>query len=162
MSQQPSAKLQLDCEYTITSTTNSKLTCYYNDTYDNVIRQFKLLVPQLDLVRIRTAVSDQDVMHVLEDVSSPSGFVLFADYNHAGWMRHFTTQVGAQKRAHRFTFGNPLYALPALQENIGVALHIPLDCCFIEELDKERTKLVVTLPTSFLQDAGADDNVGVK
>lgn len=160
MSQQLTAKSQPNCGYMTSSTTATKLTCYYKDAYDTVIRRFRLQVPQLDILRIRAATSDQDVTHVLEDASSPSGFVLFADYNHAGWMRHFTTEGGALQRAHRFTFGNPLYALPVLQQNIEAALHIPLDCCFIEELDENRTKLVVTLPSSFLETA--DDDGGVR
>lgn len=44
-----------------------------------------------------------------------------------------------------------MYALPVVQERIDVALHIPLDCCIIEELDKGSTKLIVTLPTSFVE-----------
>ena len=159
MSSQSTATSQPGCEFTTTSTTATKLTCYYNDAYDSIIQRFRIEVPQVDILRIRAAISAQDVTHVLENASSPSGFVSFAEYNHAGWMRHFSNQGGSSKRAHRFTFGNPLYALPVLQQDIEVAVHIPLDCCFIEELDEGRTRLVVTLPTSFLKTADDDDGV---
>jgi len=143
-----------------TSATVSKLTHYYDDTYDAVIGRLRAQVPQLDTLRMRAATSSQDIIRVVEDAKSPSGFVLFAEYNHAGWMRHFTPRGEILQRAHRFTFGNPLYALPVLQQRIDVALHIPLDCCIVEESDKNRTKLIVTLPTSFIEiDSGDSDGV---
>jgi uncharacterized protein (DUF302 family) len=160
MSQQQTLKPHSDWSYTITSNTVTKLTCYYNDAYEAVVHQFQLQVPQIDTLRIRAATNNHETKQVLEDINSPSGFVLFADYNHAGWTRHFTAQGVTLQRAHRFTFGNPLYALPILQQNIEAALHIPLDCCFIEQPDHNRTKLVVTLPTSALETV--DDDGGVK
>ena len=159
MSQHFIAKDQLDCEHTTTSTTITKLICYSNDGYDTVIQEFRLLVPQINIPRMRAAASNKDISHAVEAASSPSGFVLFAEYNHAGWMRHFVTEGKTLQRSHRFTFGNPLYALPVLQNDIQAALHIPLDCCFIEELEAKRTKMIVTLPTTLLE---GTDNDGVK
>ncbi|KAF2736688.1 hypothetical protein EJ04DRAFT_148947 [Polyplosphaeria fusca] len=151
---QPTAISRPDCERTTTSATIIKLTCSFNDTYEAIIQRFRLQVPQLDILRIRTATSDEDVKQAVEAARSPSGFVLFAEYNHAGWMRHFMTQGGSLRRAHRFTFGNPLYALSVLQHNIQAALRIPLDCCFIEELEDKRTQMIVDLPINLL----AEDN----
>ncbi|KAF3000083.1 hypothetical protein E8E13_002318 [Curvularia kusanoi] len=143
--------------YTTNSSTVTKLTYYYSDTYEAVIQRFRSQVPKIDVSQIRAATSAQDITRVIEATNSPSGFVLFADYNHAGWMRHFTTHETPLRRAQRFTFGNPLYALPILQRNIDVALHIPLDCCFVEELEDKRVKLVVTLPISSAD--SADDGM---
>lgn len=152
-----------DYEGITASTTVTKLTCYFNDTYDATIRRFRLRVPQLDISRYRASTSDRDIKQALEAANSPSGFVLFAEYNHAGWMRHFMTQAGPFRRAHRFTFGNPLYALPVLQENIEAALRIPLDCCFIEGLDDEKTKMIVDLPVNSLESTGdTDTDVGAR
>jgi uncharacterized protein (DUF302 family) len=150
MEQSPRAKSQLRFEYTTASTTITKLTCNFDEAYDIIVERFRLHVPQLSIARIRAATNDEEIKQALEAAGSPSGFVLFAEYNHAGWMRHFAIEGNPTQRAHRFTFGNPLYALPVLQHSIQAGLHIPLDCCFIEELDGMRTKMVITLPTSFL------------
>ncbi|KAK7188534.1 hypothetical protein DPSP01_005500 [Paraphaeosphaeria sporulosa] len=156
MAHHPTAKPQLACEYTATSTTITKLSCHFNDTYDTIIQKFRLQVPLLDISRMRAATKDKEISQAVEASGSPSGFVLFAEYNHAGWMRHFTIHGKPLQRAHRFTFGNPLFALPVLQHSIQAALHIPLDCCFIEELDRKRTKMIVTLPTTFLGSTEVD------
>jgi uncharacterized protein (DUF302 family) len=153
MEENSQAKLHLNCEYTTTSTTITKLNCNFDDAYDMIIQRFRLHVPQLNMAHIRAATTDEEIKQALEAAVSPSGFVLFAEYNHAGWMQHFTMDGKPTQRAHRFTFGNPLYALPVLQHSIQAALHIPLDCCFIEELDGMRTKMIITLPTSFLDSA---------
>jgi uncharacterized protein (DUF302 family) len=160
MAQQLTMRAQPGREPMRTPATVIKLTHYYDDTYDAVIGRFRVQVPRLDTLRMRAATNSQDVTRVVEDAKSPSGFVLFAEYNHAGWMRHFTPQGRTLQRAHRFTFGNPLYALPVLQQRIDVALHIPLDCCIVEERDECRTKLIATLPISFVEiDGGDSDDV---
>lgn len=132
------------------------ITFYSDDTYDAIISSFRSQVPPLDIARMRAATNDKEIKQAVEAACSPSGFVLFADYNHAGWMRHF----GHQSRAHRFTIGNPLFALPVLQHDIDVALHIPLDCCFVEELKVKRTKMIFTLPTT-LVDGDCKEIVGI-
>lgn len=154
MSQQLTTKSRPEYGYTTTSTTTTEIICFYNDTYEAVIRRFRFLVPEIDLSRVRAATDAGDVKRAIEDTCSPSGFVLFADYNHTGWMRHFATPEAPVRRAQRFTFGNPLYALPILYRNIETALHIPLDCCFIEEIEGSMTKLIVTLPA----ETGSDND----
>ena len=154
MSRQLATKSWPECGYTTKSTTTTQIICSYNDTYEAVVQRFRFLVPEVDVSRIRAATSACDVKRAIEDTDSPSGFVLFADYNHAGWMRHFTTPEAPVRRAQRFSFGNPLYALPILQFDIEAALHIPLDCCFIEEIEGSMTKLVVTLPA----ETGSDND----
>lgn len=154
MSQRLTTKSRPDYEYTTASTTTTQIICSYNDAFEAVIRRFRFLVPEVDVSHIRAATNACDVKRAIEDTGSPSGFVLFADYNHAGWMRHFTTPEAPVRRAQRFTFGNPLYALPILQCDIEAALHIPLDCCFIEEIEGSMTKLIVTLPA----ESGSDDD----
>lgn len=158
MSQLPTTRSRSECEPKTTSATVVQLTHYYDNTYDAIICRFRVQVPQLNILRMRAATDSEEVTRVVEDAKSPSGFVLFAEYSHAGWMRHFTHQGRTLQRAHRFTFGNPLYALPVLQQRIDVALHIPLDCCIIEELDRNRTRLVVRLPTSFVDTEDGDSS----
>lgn len=138
-------------QHSTTRTTITNVTYYSNDSYDEVMRRFRGKVPKLDVIRLRAATNAADITKVLEDANSPSGFVLFAEYNHAGWMRHFEAQAGPLKRAHRFTFGNPLYALPVLQGEIEAALRVPLDCCFIEDPDSHQTRIIFTLPTTMVE-----------
>jgi hypothetical protein len=104
MSQRLTTKSRPDYEFTTTSTTTTQIICSYNDTYEAVIRRFRFLVPEVDVSRIRTATNACDIKRAIEDTGSPSGFVLFADYNHAGWMRHFTTPEAPIRRAQRFTY----------------------------------------------------------
>ncbi|KAJ5102988.1 hypothetical protein N7532_003517 [Penicillium argentinense] len=136
-------------------------------SYAKVLDRFRTLVPQIKLGDLRASTSAEEIAKVIADTQTSTDFVLFAEFNHGRWIRHFPPFSGEQnlgsgesqgihkgRGVHRFIFGNPLLAITMLRENVEAALHVPLDCAFIEQEDGW-TRMVMLLPEGLV--AGYDE-----
>ena len=45
----------------------------------------------------------------------------------------------------RFIFGNPLIAISMIREDVEAGLHVPIECCFVEQ-DDGGTKMIMMMP----------------
>ena len=123
------------------------LACFTTASYSETIKRFHALVPKLDLAGFRAATSLSGIQEVIRQASSPSGFVQFMEFDHGRWLQHCPPphEAGSNQRErgqghqqlglHRFTFGNPLYAMEILQQNPDAAMSVPLDGCIAEQPD---------------------------
>ena len=124
-----------------------RLTCFTTASYSDIIKHFHALIPKLDLASFRAATSLSSIQQVIRQADSPSGFVQFVEFDHGRWLGHcpLPHEAGSEQRErgeghqqlglHRFTFGNPLYAMEILQQSPDAALNVPLDCCIVEQPD---------------------------
>jgi hypothetical protein len=60
-----------------------------------------------------------------------SGFMLFSEIDHGGWIERF----GIQRRVLRLIFGNPLIAITMLCEDVSAALFVPVEMLLMDESD---------------------------
>ncbi|KAJ5117155.1 hypothetical protein N7448_004100 [Penicillium atrosanguineum] len=132
--------------------------------YAQAVERFRSLVPPIKLGDLRNATSPDQIEAVVRDTATTTGFVLFNEFNHGHWISHFppfTTApeaAGVGHGAHRFIFGNPLFAITMIRESIEAAMHVPLDCGFFEQNDGS-AKMVILLPDGLVAGhAGAAEN----
>ncbi|QPG95639.1 hypothetical protein C2857_001519 [Epichloe festucae Fl1] len=139
-----------------------------------LVERFRHHVPPIKAGVLREQTSAEGIARVIQETGTKSGFVLFAEFDHGRWIRHFPpfstestppppppppppplgpTAVherdsergrGAALGAHRFIFGNPLFAIDMIRESVEATLHVPLDCGFVEQPDGS-TRIVMLL-----------------
>ncbi|KAJ5155288.1 hypothetical protein N7492_008091 [Penicillium capsulatum] len=125
-------------------------------SYIQTIHRFRTLVPQIDLVRMRAQSSPEEIAETVRSTGTSTDFVTFTEFDHGRWIRHFppfsdTTQTSGENSStsgrgiHRFIFGNPLFAIGLIRESREAALHVPLDCGFVEQEDGS-TRMIILLP----------------
>jgi uncharacterized protein (DUF302 family) len=75
----------------------------------------------------------------------PSGFMLFATWNHGEWIK----KAGVERKALRFVIGNPLIAITMLRHDVTAGLFAPVELLLTEEEDG-RSALTYVLPSSLM------------
>ncbi|KAJ6134412.1 hypothetical protein N7523_000734 [Penicillium sp. IBT 18751x] len=156
--------MSLPSNATVETISVRRLTIDINTRYNQAIERFRSLVPPIKLGDLRNATSPDQIEAVVRDTATTTEFVLFTEFNHGQWIRHFppfTTApeiAGAGRGVHRFIFGNPLFAITMIREDVEAAMHVPLDCGFFEQADGS-AKMVILLPDGLVAGhAGAADN----
>ena len=76
----------------------------------------------------------------------PSGFMLFAEINHGGWISKF----GINRRTLRLILGNPLIAITMLRHDLIAGLFAPVEVLVTEHEDKQGTNVVYVQPSSLI------------
>lgn len=74
-----------------------------------------------------------------------SGFMLFAQWNHGGWIN----KAGIDKQVLRVVIGNPLIAITMLRHDVTAGLFAPVELLLTEEADG-RSALTYVLPSSLM------------
>ena len=83
-----------------------------------------------------------------EEVEShvgPSGFILFAVFDHGAWIK----KAGIRRKVARFVIGNPLLAITMMRHDLTAGLFAPVELILIEE-DDDRTSLTYVKPSSLM------------
>jgi uncharacterized protein (DUF302 family) len=75
----------------------------------------------------------------------PSGFILFATFDHGGWIK----KVGIRKKVMRLIIGNPLLAITMMRHDLTAGLFAPVELILIEE-DDGRSSLTYVRPSSLM------------
>jgi uncharacterized protein (DUF302 family) len=75
----------------------------------------------------------------------PSGFMLFAQFNHGGWI----AKAGIDRKALRLVIGNPLIAITMLRHDVTAGLFAPVELLLTEE-DGGRSALTYVLPSTLM------------
>ncbi|GAB0137976.1 hypothetical protein EsDP_00006226 [Epichloe bromicola] len=151
-----------------------------------LVERFRHHVPPIKAGVLREQTSAEGIARVIQETGTKSGFVLFAEFDHGRWIRHFppfstksTTTLGGLGPtavhehdsepgrggglgAHRFIFGNPLFAIDMIRESVEATLHVPLDCGFVEQPDGS-TRIVMLLVEGLVAGhGGASANEGLR
>lgn len=163
-----------------------RLTSHTSDSFDTVIQRFRSLVPQVNLRDIVSSTNAKDIEDVIKATGTTTDFVLFYEMNHGRWIRHFpalpqefaltsdtptapdstdSTTHSVDDAVHRgrglirFVFGNPLIAITMIREDAEAGLHVPVECCFVEQEDGS-TKMIMMLPGGLIAGHGSGHENG--
>jgi uncharacterized protein (DUF302 family) len=74
-----------------------------------------------------------------------SGFMLFAQWNHGGWIR----KAGIDRKVLRLVIGNPLIAITMLRHDVTSGLFAPVELLLTEE-DGDRSALTYVVPSTLM------------
>lgn len=96
--------------------------------------------PAAELAR---GASPEAVREAIERMAGPSGFMLFAKFDHGTLL----TLAGPPRRASQYLVGNPLFAVEMTRHDIGAALYAPLRV-LIHEREGGGTVIEYDLPSS--------------
>jgi uncharacterized protein (DUF302 family) len=81
----------------------------------------------------------------IESHVGPSGFVLFASFNHGAWIK----KVGIRRKALRLIIGNTTIAITMLRHDLTAGLFVPVELILIEE-DVGHCSLTYVRPSSLM------------
>ena len=81
----------------------------------------------------------------IESHVGPSGFTLFASFNHGAWIK----KVGIRRKALRLIIGNPTIAITMLRHDLTAGLFAPVEQFLVEEAD-DRCSLTYVRPSSLM------------
>ena len=101
-----------------------------------------------DLVAlVREPISEGEfARRVNERYIGPSGFMLFAEINHGGWISTF----GINRSMLRLVLGNPLIAITMLRHDLIAGLFAPVEVLVTEHEDGRGTNVVYVQPSSLI------------
>jgi uncharacterized protein (DUF302 family) len=75
----------------------------------------------------------------------PSGFMLFALFDHGAWI----TKAGIDRKALRVILGNPLIAITMLRHDVTAGLFAPVEMLLVDE-GEGRSSLTYVTPSSLM------------
>lgn len=81
----------------------------------------------------------------IESHVGPSGFILFASFNHGAWIK----KVGIRRKAVRVIIGNTTIAITMLRHDLTAGLFVPVELILIEE-DVGHCSLTYVRPSSLM------------
>ena len=67
--------------------------------------------------------------HEVQSHVGPSGFMLFALWNHGGWI----VKAGIERKVLRVVIGNPLIAITMLRHDVTAGLFAPVELLLTDE-----------------------------
>ena len=83
---------------------------------------------------------------VQERFEGTSGFMLFAEIDHGGWLSKFQIH----RRTVRWIFGNPLIAVTMIRHDITAGLFAPVEILVTEAEDGQGTRVTYVRPSSLM------------
>jgi uncharacterized protein (DUF302 family) len=86
------------------------------------------------------------VRQVTERFVGESGFMLFAEIDHGGWLPKF----GINRRTVRWILGNPLIAITMIRHDITAGLFAPVELLATENEDGKGTTVTYVRPSSLM------------
>ena len=81
----------------------------------------------------------------IESHVGPSGFTLFASFNHGAWIK----KVGIRRKALRLIIGNTTIAITMLRHDLTAGLFVPVELILVEE-DHGHCSLTYVRPSSLM------------
>jgi uncharacterized protein (DUF302 family) len=118
--------------------------------FSTVLSRFKALmgrasIPELIALNRETADETEFARQVNERFVGRSGFMLFAEIDHGGWISKF----GINRQTVRLILGNPLIAITMIRHDITAGLFVPVEVLITEETENA-TRVVYVLPSSLI------------
>jgi uncharacterized protein (DUF302 family) len=87
----------------------------------------------------------QSYQQKVEPHVGPSGFMLFALFDHGAWI----PKAGVDRKVLRVILGNPLIAITMLSHDVTAGLFAPVEVLLVEEFDG-RSSLTYVRPSSLM------------
>jgi uncharacterized protein (DUF302 family) len=119
--------------------------------FDEVLERLRASMGRVnpaEIVRLaQTDISEAEfVQTVTEQYEGESGFMLFAEIDHGGWLPKF----GIERRTVRWILGNPLIAVTMIRHDITAGLFAPVEILVTEAEDGQGTTITYLRPSSLM------------
>jgi len=119
--------------------------------FDEVLTRFRSLMGHVNPSEIVTLAQSgitetEFVRAVQERFEGESGFMLFAEIDHGGWLSTF--QIN--RRTVRWILGNPLIAVTMIRHDITAGLFAPVEILVTETEDRQGTMVTYVRPSSLM------------
>jgi uncharacterized protein (DUF302 family) len=120
-------------------------------TFDDVLQRLRVQMGRVNVSDVvglaRNVATEADyVREVTKRYVGESGFMLFAEIDHGGWLPIF----GIRRRTVRWILGNPLIAVTMIRHDITAGLFAPVELLISEHQDGEGTNIVYLRPSSVM------------
>jgi len=95
----------------------------------------------------QTEISEAEFVRTVEErFEGESGFMLFAEIDHGGWLPKF----GVHRRTVRWILGNPLIAVTMIRHDITAGLFAPVEILVTEAKDGQGATVTYLRPSSLM------------
>lgn len=120
-------------------------------SFGEVISRLRDLMGNASLAEVvalaKEAITEADyVQKIQERFVGESGFMLFHEIDHGGWLPRF----GINRRVVRWILGNPLIAITMLRHDITAGLFAPVEVLVTEKEREPGTTITYVLPSSLM------------
>ncbi len=119
-------------------------------SFDEVLGRLRSLTGHTTIQEIsaltRKAASEADYVREVERFIGPSGFMLFAEFDHGGWIEKF----GIKRKAVRWILGNPLIAITMIRHDIAAGLFAPVELLLAEAAGGQGAIVFYVRPSSLI------------
>jgi uncharacterized protein (DUF302 family) len=120
-------------------------------SFDEVLSRLRRLmgdasVPEFAALAKGTMTEAEFAQKVDERFVGESGFTLFHEIDHGGWLPRF----GMNRRSVRWILGNPLIAVTMIRHDITAGLFAPVEILVTEKESGAGTNVTYMLPSSLM------------
>ena len=120
-------------------------------SFDEVLSQLRRLmgdasVPQVVTLAKEATTEAEFIQRVQERLVGESGFMLFHEIDHGGWLPRF----GINRRVVRWILGNPLTAITMIRHDITAGLFAPVEILVTEKDRGPGTTITYVRPSSLI------------
>jgi len=131
--------------------TGTRIVVHTSRAYDDVLGNLRRLMRASTIGEVvalaKEPITEAEFVREVEDrLVGESGFMLFAEIDHGGWLPKF----GIEQRAVRCIFGNPLYAITMMRHDITAGLFAPVELLVTENIDRAGSKVTYVRPSSLM------------
>jgi uncharacterized protein (DUF302 family) len=103
-------------------------------------------VPEVVALAKAATTETEYVQAVEERFVGASGFMLFYEIDHGGWLSRF----GINRRVVRWILGNPLIAITMIRHDVAAGLFAPVEILVTENEDGQGAKITYVQPSSLM------------
>lgn len=119
--------------------------------FDDVLTRLRSLMGRVNPAEIVTlaqsGISEAEFVRVVQErFEGESGFMLFAEIDHGGWLSTFQIQ----RRMVRWILGNPLIAVTMIRHDMTAGLFAPVEILVTEAEDGQGTLVTYVRPSSLM------------
>lgn len=119
--------------------------------FDEVLTRLRSLMgrvhPSEIVALAQSAIPEAEFVRVVQErFEGESGFMLFAEIDHGGWLPKFQIH----RRTVRWILGNPLIAVTMIRHDITAGLFAPVEILVTEAEDGQGTLVTYLRPSSLM------------
>jgi uncharacterized protein (DUF302 family) len=127
----------------------ARITVHTSCAFDDVLHSLRSLMGAVTVGEIvalaKEPISEAEFARLVEErYVGKSGFMLFAEIDHSGWLPKY----GITQRTVRWIIGNPLYAVTMIRHDITAGLFAPVELLVTEGADRSETTVTYVRPSS--------------
>jgi uncharacterized protein (DUF302 family) len=119
-------------------------------SFDRVLERLRAAITLLPFAEFNKAVDASNSREAFEAAMGrcvgTSGFVLFDEIDHGGWIAKY----GIRRRALRWILGNPVIAITMLRHDLQAGLFVPIELLLLETEDQRRFSVSYVRPSSLI------------